>query len=300
MNAKNFALVILLIALLAAGCAAARPAVEVVRTVEVEKEVAMQAAAPAEATSVAMRPGNSAPGLPSSAGRMVIKDAEIELLVSDTGRALSQVTQMAADYGGYVVSSQTWYDGGFKYATLRLGIPSDSFENALNYLRNLGLQVLKENATGQDVSAEYTDLQSRLSNLEATAARVRSFLEQANTVEDSLRINTTLSDLEGQIEQVKGQMKYYEGRAAFSSITVTLTPQRPTPTPTLTPTPTPAWNPGATFHHASGVLVDLSKGTVDVLIWVAVVLGPALLTIGIVFWAGRSLLRRNRSRARTG
>ncbi len=300
MNAKHFALVILLFALLGAGCSAARPPVEVVKTVAVEKEIVVQAPARAGATSVAMRSGNPAPGLPSSAGQMVIKDAEIELLVSDVDRALSQVTQMAADYGGYLVSSQTWYDGGFKYATLRLGIPSASFENALNYLRNVGLQVLKETATGQDVSAEYTDLQSRLSNLEATAARVRSFLEEAKTVEDSLRINATLSDLEGQIEQVKGQMKYYEGRAAFSSLVVTLTPQHPTPTPTFTPTPTPGWNPGATFHHASGVLVDLSKSTVDFLIWAVVVLGPALLAAGIVFWVGRSLLRRKRTRPRTG
>ncbi len=68
-------------------------------------------------------------------------------------------------------------------------------------------------------------MQSRLVNLEATAARVREFLTDAKTVEESLRINATLSDLEGQIEQVKGQMKFYEDRAAFSTISVTLQPQ---------------------------------------------------------------------------
>jgi len=42
--------------------------------------------------------------------------------------------------------------------------------------------------------------------LEATAARVRAFLDQARTVEESLKINGQLSELEGQIEQVKGQL----------------------------------------------------------------------------------------------
>src|SRR3990172_5309040 len=106
------------------------------------------------------------------------------------------------------------------YATLPLGIPSSQFEKALIFLRSLALQVTRETATGQDVSAEYTDLQSRLTNLEATAARVRDFLKDAKTIEDSLRISQQLSELESQIEQIKGQMSFYEGRAAFSTVTV--------------------------------------------------------------------------------
>ncbi len=240
---------------------------------------------------------------PAGSG-LVIKDAEMELLVRDTDVAIAQVTQMAADYGGYILSSQTWYVDGFKYATLRLGIPSAQFEKALNYLRGLGLQVVRENASGQDVSAEYVDLQSKLANLEATAARVREFLSDAKTVEESLRINQQLAELEAQIEQVKGQMNYYQGRAAFSTVTVALTPQYPTPTPTLTPTatltptptatftPTPSWNPGATFDQASGVLVDVTQTVVDGLIWLFVVAGPVALVIALLAGAARWVFRR--------
>jgi hypothetical protein len=221
---------------------------------------------------------------------MVIKDAELALLVDDTDRAIDQVSQMTADYGGYLISSQSWYDGEFKYATIRLAVPSQSFETALTNLRHIGAKVVKETGSGQDVSSEYTDLQSRLTNLEATAARVRDFLNAAQTVDESLRVNQQLSDLEGQIEQVKGQMKYYEGRSAFSTITADLVPQRPTPTPsptalpTPTPTPKPGWNPGNTFHNASGVLSALFRGTVDLLIWLTVVFGPRVLALGLLIW----------------
>jgi predicted lipid-binding transport protein (Tim44 family) len=227
----------------------------------------------------------------SSSVRMVIKDAEIELLVEDTDRAIDQVTQLTADYGGYLISSQSWYDGEFKYAAIRLAVPSQSFETALTNLRHLGVKVVRETGSGQDVSAEYTDLQSRLTNLEATAARVREFLNAAQTVEESLRVNQQLSELEAQIEQIKGQMKYYEGRSAFSTITANLVPQRPTPTPaptatptstptpTATPTPKPSWNPGHTFSNASGVLGSLLRATVDLLIWLIVVFGPFLVIV---------------------
>lgn len=255
---------------------------------------------PAATTAVTAAPlptasPGSAPGdasqlayAPSASRQMVIKNAEMELLVSSTDAALAQVTQLAADNGGYVLNSQTWYKGNDKYASVRLAVPSAQFENAMNYLRRLSLQVLRETASGQDVSAEYVDLQSRLANLEATAARVREFLAQAKTVEESLRVNQQLSELEAQIEQVKGQMKYYEGRAAFSTIDITLTPQLAT-----APTPTPAaWNPGATFTEASGVLVSVTRTTVDLLIWMVVVFGPIVLALGLILTAARWALRK--------
>lgn len=238
---------------------------------------------------------------------LVIKDAELELLVSDTDHALNQVTQMTGNSGGYIISSQTWYADGFKFASLKLGIPSANFEQVLTYLRSLALQVVRENATGQDVSAAYTDLQSQLVNLEATAARVREFLADAKTVEESLRISGQLSELEAQIETIKGQMRFYEGRAAFSTVMVYLTPQYPSPTPSLTPTPTftptptstptatptpTSWNPGATFNDASTVLVGVTQNTIDVVIWLMVVGGPVFLVVGLLVGAFLKLKRK--------
>ena len=277
----------------------------VTQVVEVEREAMMEAtqAPAAESGGLSDEPGSFDQLNFTSPARMVIKDAEMELLVRDTDQALANVTQMASDFGGYLISSQTWYDGDFKYATLRLAVPSASFETALNTLRILGIQVLRETASGQDVSAEYVDLQTRLTNLEATAARVRAFLEEAKTVEESLRVSAQLSELEGQIEQIKGQMRYYEGRTAFSTVTVFLTPERPTPTPTLTPTltptptATPSWNPGATFQEASGTLVTISQGTADLLIWAGVVLGPFALLFVALAWGWRTARRTGSRKA---
>lgn len=241
----------------------------------------------------------SAPG-----SGLVIKDAEIDLVVDDVARALSRVTQLASDFGGYLINSETAQSGGFATAFVRLAVPVQNFERALNSVRQLGLRVERERASGQDVTAEYTDLQSQLVNLEATAARVREFLKDARTVEESLRINQQLSELEGQIERVKGQLRYYEGRAAFSTMTVALRPETPTPTatptptstpsptPTATPTATPAWQPGKTFDSAASVLINVMQNVMDALIWAAVVGGPFVLLGGVVFGAGRLIQRR--------
>lgn len=227
-----------------------------------------------------------------SSGRMIIKDALLELQVSDPDLAIERVTSLAADQGGYLISSRVWVDNGFKNAELKMGVPSASFEDTLNQLRRLSVQVLNEQSSGTDVSADYADLEARLTNLEATAARVRAFLDQAKTVEDSLKINAQLSDLEGQIEQVKGQMKFYEGRSAYSTITVLLHQQEPTPTVTPTPTATPGWNPGKTVGSASKTMIQLLQAGIDLLIWAVFLLWPFALVIVVVWWVIRRLQRK--------
>lgn len=286
--------------------------------------MAIPAAAPTQAAAMAL-PGKSYPAAPAatpapgqekpvnptsplayspSGSQMVIKDAQLDLLVQDTAQALARVTGLVSDEGGYIISSQTWYQDGYLHASLRIGIPSARFEAALNQLRLAGLSVLRENAQGQDVSDQYVDLQSRLTNLQATADRVRDFLKSAKTIEDSLRINQQLSDLEGQIEQVKGQMRYFEGRSAFSTVTVSLTPQYPTPTPTVTPTmlptatATPPWNPGKTFNSATNVLSRNLQGFTDAAIWLGVVFLPWALLILAVSLIGRALWKRAAHKAK--
>ena len=236
--------------------------------------------------------------------QLVIKDAQLSLLVRDTQQALGRVTALAGSEGGYIISTQTWYQDGYLYATLRLGIPSARFEAALNQLRAIGLSVMSENAQGQDVSDQYVDLQSRLTNLEATAARVRDFLKTAKNIEDSLRISQQLSELESQIEQIKGQMRYFEGRSAYSTVTVSLTPEYPTPTPTATPTMTPTptatppWNPGETFDDASGVLSRQFQGFVDGVIWVGIAFLPWLLLFILALLLVRGVLKKALSKVK--
>ena len=236
------------------------------------------AAAPTSApagTEAPSVPGGQ-PGALPPAQQMIIKNADMQLLVDDTGQALNRVTQLALAEGGYVLSTQTSYEGDLQHASVEMAVPAAQFEAALTQLRSFGIKVLRENTTGQDVSAEYTDLQSRLNNLEATAARVRAFLDDSKTVEDSLAVNNQLSELEGQIEQIKGQMKYYEGRAAFSTITVTLTPQAPVELPQADP----AWNPLRTLSRAVAALGQLLRFGTDITIWFLVLTSP--LTIVLV------------------
>jgi len=249
--------------------------------------------------------------LVQNTNRKIIKNADMRLLVQDTDVAISRSTQIVTDLGGYIVSSRTWYQNYFgnnlRYATITIGIPVDQFERALQRFRDLSVRVLDENASGEDVTDQYVDLQSQVQNLEATRARIQEFLKDAKTVDEALRINQQLSEIEGEIEQLKGRMNYLADRAAFSTITVNFEPElpilTPTPTPTIAPTFTPRptstpvpWKPGETFSNAKKAVTFTYRGIADFLIWLFVVILPVFLPFILVLWGLWKLFRRNKTK----
>jgi hypothetical protein len=166
----------------------------------------------------------------------------------------------------------------------------DQFERALTRMRELSIRVLDENASGQDVTDQYVDLQSQLTNLESTRARIQEFLQDAKTVDEALRINQELANIEAQIEQIKGQMNYISDRSAFSTITVNFEPEFPilTPTPTATPYPTATpipWKPGDTYDDAKNTVTVAYQGIGNFLIWLAVAIVPIALPPALILWA---------------
>ncbi len=256
---------------------------------------------------VVVQTGADALTVAQTGNRMVIKNGEIRLLVEDADNAIDRALQVAGDARGYIISSRSWYQTGpdgknYKYATVTIGVPADQFETALRRFRAIALRVLDENASGQDVSDEYVDLQSQLVNLEATRDRIRKFLDDAQSVEESLRVNNELSKIEAEIEKVKGRMNYLSNRSAFSTITVTfepdIPPQPPTPTRTPVPTATPKqWNPGETFESATKSLTSIYQVLIELAIWVFIVIVPLLAPPALVVWGIFKLATRKKTQA---
>jgi len=224
---------------------------------------------------------------------MIVKNADVRLTVKDTDVAIDRATQIIGDAGGYIVSSRVWYQdyygNNLKYAAITIGVPVDEFEKVLSRLRGLALKVVDETAAGDDVTQQYVDLQSQLTNLESTRARIQDFLKDAKTVDEALRINQELSNIEGQIEQIKGQMNYLNDRSAYSTITINFEPEfpvlTPTPTPTANPTATPIpWNPGQTYGEAKNTVTIAYQGIAEFLIWLVVVIVPIVLPPALILW----------------
>jgi hypothetical protein len=299
------ALIGLAVTLLAAGCAAPAPTMMPQeqaageRAVEMEEEAMEAPAAEPMADMDNTGADGAVAGLPpvqdanqpidQSQERLIIKNGELDLLVEDTDRALDQIAQIAVDNGGYVLNSQTWQEGEVKAGSVTIAVRAENFETAMRRLGDTAIEVLGETSSGQDVTAEYVDLGSRLSSLEATRDRLRTFLEDAQDVEEALAVNQELSQIESEIEQVRGRMNYLSGRATYSTITINLSMPYDVPTPTPTP-----WSLGNTFNSAvkaQGALLRFLAGAAT---WLVVVLGPYIVVLAIIILVVRALLRRRK------
>ena len=220
--------------------------------------------------------------------RLIIRDANLNLVVADTDAAIATITQMVEADGGWVVNSNVYqYDADSKTGNITVRVPATGFSSAIDAMKGLAIKVESESTSGQDVTDEFVDLSLQLENLEATADRVRSFLEDANNVEDALAVNVELSRLEGDIERIKGRRQFLSQSATFSTITVNLTPDV-----LSQPFEVIGWQPKGVAREAVETLIDALQGTAEFLIWLAIYVLPIGLLYGIPLWFIGRLVRR--------
>ena len=233
--------------------------------------------------------------LPAAQERLIIRTGRIDLVVEDTEATVKEIADLAGSYGGWVVDSSLSQSGANVYGNITVRIPAEQFESALTALRQMATDVTGESTSGQDVTDEYVDLESRLGNLEATAARVRAFLDDAADVEDALAVNQELSRLEGEIEVIKGRMQYLSQSSAFSTISVSLTPNAAT-----RPLEVAGWQPQGVAKDAVEALAEALEFLANAGIWMVLFFLPValllLLPVYLLFVLARRLWRRRAAR----
>jgi PKD repeat protein len=157
-----------------------------------------------------------------AADRMVIRTGNIQLVVKEISTSLDNIVKIAADNGGYVVSSQRWKDNQRNFGSISIRVLAANYDKTVAALRSLAISVTSETSSSQDVTQEYTDLNSRLTNLQATEAQLLKIMATATKVEDVLAVQAQLTNVRGEIEQTKGRMLYLERTTSTSLITIQL------------------------------------------------------------------------------
>jgi hypothetical protein len=206
---------------------------------------------------------------------------------------------MADSSGGWVVNSNVFQSTDTaKTGYIEIRVPAEGFQSVLDAIAGLAVEVTNLSTSGQDVTEEYVDLNARLGNLEATADRLRTFLDEARNVEEALAVNSELSRIEGEIEAIKGRMQFLEQSSAFSSITVNVTPDE-----LAQPIEVGGWQPSGVARQAIEALINALQVVANAVIWFVLFALPILLVILIPFalliWVIRRLRRRERAAAVT-
>jgi hypothetical protein len=194
---------------------------------DAERQTGELAAAPGDANSTATG-SDAAPGgvpntLPSTLDRKIIQTATLTIETDNVAGKFEDVRTVASSYGGFVASSTFGNSGDSQTAAITIRVPGNSYESALNDLRKLG-DVKGEQSGANDVTEEFTDLQSRLRNLQATEAQYVQFLLRAENIQDVLTVQDRLNATRAEIEQVQGRVNLVQHQTDLATITVHLDP----------------------------------------------------------------------------
>jgi hypothetical protein len=227
--------------------------------------------------------------------RLIIRNASLDVVVADTEAALDEINDLVDELGGYIVESNVYQYQEAKSASVRLRVPAESLDAALERIRGLATEVRSESVSGQDVTEEYVDLQSRLRSLEATEAKLLEFLDEAEDTEAALAVYEQLHQIQTEIEQVKGRKQYLEQSAAMATIFLDITPDE-----LAQPIQVGGWHPEGTLRDAFQSLIRVMQFLVDALIVIVVLIVPTLAVIAApfvgLFFLIRAIVRRRRAR----
>jgi len=229
---------------------------------------------------------------PNQESRKVVKNASVSLLVKDVRASINQITQQVSSAGGFLVNSNLNSPEEGASANLSVRVPSDQLENLMNQLRGMSVKVVSENISGYDVTDQYTDSEARLKTLNDTKGKFEAMLSEANTVDEILRVQQSIIQVQEQIDAVKGQLQYLENTSKTSLITIYLS----TDELALPYAPTDAWRPQVVFKTAVRSLVSSLRGFANAAIWLAVYSPILLGTIVFIFVVSRYI---NKSQKRS-
>lgn len=158
----------------------------------------------------------------TSGTRLIVRNAALDIQVDDVVAGVDGITQAAAQAGGYVVSATASDDGRTISASISVRVPAEKFDQVLKAIRASAIRIFTDNISSQDVSQEYVDLQSQLTNLKATEQQLLKILQQTGTVTETLSVQREITMVQGNIEQTKGRIQFLEQSAATSLIEVKL------------------------------------------------------------------------------
>ncbi len=157
--------------------------------------------------------------------RKVIRTASIGIVVADVSTSVKAIRGIVASIpGAFVSHTKIGGNEPYRISSITLRVPAERFDETVDRVRAHGREVVAEDVTGQDVTAAFTDIESRMRNAQATEQQLLEIMATSRTVQDTLDVQREVAQVREQIETFQGQLNVLADQAALSTVTVNLHP----------------------------------------------------------------------------
>ncbi|ODU54492.1 MAG: hypothetical protein ABT01_08375, partial [Clostridium sp. SCN 57-10] len=180
-------------------------------------------------------------GAPEGSVRKLIRNASYELETLDYEKSLADLEALVTSSGGYVESSSTtglganqreYYDP--RVASYRVRIPAEGLDAFGGKLGQIG-SVTQSSSSVEEITDYYYDTEAHIRNLKVQETRLLELIQKAETLDNLVYLESTLSNVRYQIESLEGTLRRLDSQVSMSTVTITLrevyeySPLRPVP-----------------------------------------------------------------------
>lgn len=165
-----------------------------------------------------------------TAGRKLIRTVNLtmETEKGDFDRVVAAVNAKIAEMGGYTERSELaggnlGYQGVTvpRWASISARIPSDKLDRFLATVESSG-NVTHRTESTEDVTLQYSDMESRKKSLEIEQERIWALLEKADTLEAVISLEERLSEIRYELETMESQLRIYDNQVEYSTVNLTI------------------------------------------------------------------------------
>lgn len=246
------------------------------------------------------------------AGRKLIRTVDLEVETLEFEALLTYVQNKTNELGGYVENLNAYngsdyysysYTGtGYRndrHASLTLRIPKDRLDEFLTRVEESS-NIINRSEKEKDVTLDYVDLDSHKAVLLAEQDRLLALMEQAETIEDIITLESRLSDIRYQIESMESKLRTYDNQIEYSTVYLSIT-EVVELTPIVTEEPT-TWERISqgfveSLENIGNGFKEFFIGFIICLPYLVLLLGITLIILWIIFFSIKMAGKRKQKKA---
>ncbi|MFA5794553.1 MAG: DUF4349 domain-containing protein [Candidatus Brocadiia bacterium] len=154
--------------------------------------------------------------------RKIIKSGSLQFEVEIYEVAYQKVVVVLTQENGYIASSQSSkLANGKVQGEIVIRVLPERFDSVVVKLKSLG-ELKNQQVDSQDITKQYVDLQARLKNSQALEERLVKLMDKKGEVKDLLSVEKEMAATREKIEQLQGEIKYYDNMVSLSTIRLSL------------------------------------------------------------------------------
>jgi len=219
--------------------------------------------------------------------KKIIKDGNISVKTNDINSSKKGIDDLLKKLNAYYESEDLQNNDQAISYDLKIRVPAVNFEKLISNIENGKDEIKSKSIQARDVTEEYVDIETRLTNKREYLKRYKELLSKASTVKDILAIEENIRTLQEEIESKEGRLKYLSDQVSFSTLEINLYKEKEF-----------IYKPQPQDKFSERVKTSLSNGwtsVVNFVLWTITIWPYIILTL-VGFFVIRRVIKKRKSR----